>query len=116
VRLKAANEAFRFLLELALLAAVAYAAGTVGSAVWLQIVLAVSAPCAVAAVWGAWVAPRARRRLPDPARLALEIALFLAGGAALAAAGQAVLGLVFAALAIVNAVLVRVGPAASDRA
>jgi len=45
-----ANDGARFLLELALLAAVAYAGGTVGSAVWLQVVVAIAAPCLVAAV------------------------------------------------------------------
>ena len=29
-----------------------------------------------ALVWGRWVAPRASRRLPDPARLVLEVSLF----------------------------------------
>ena len=114
MRLKATNEAFRFLLELALLAAVSYSAGTVGSAVWLQIVLAIAAPCAVAAVWGAWVAPRAARRLADPARLAVEVALFVAGGSALAVAGEVALGVALAVLGVANAVLVRVGAASGD--
>ena len=66
---------------------------------------------------GAWLAPRARRRLADPARLALEVVLFLAGGLALLAAGQPELGAALAVLGVVNAVLVRLlGTATGDRA
>ena len=112
-----AADLLRFLLELALLAAVAFAGGTVGSAVWLRIALAIAAPCFVAAVWGTWLAPRAARRLTDPARLALEVVLFGAGGLALLAAGQAALGVALAVLGIVNALLVRVvGTSSDDRA
>jgi Protein of unknown function (DUF2568) len=42
-----ANDAIRFLLELALLAALTYAGGTVGSAAWLQIVLAIAGGAAL---------------------------------------------------------------------
>jgi len=94
-----------------------YAGGTVGSAVSLQVVLAIAAPCFVAAVWGTWLAPRAARRLADPARLVLEVVLFLAGGLALLAAGQAALGVALAELGIINALLVRVvGTSSDDRA
>jgi hypothetical protein len=112
---RSVNDAVRFLLELALLAAFAYAGGTVGSATWLQIVVAIAAPCAVAAAWGAWFAPRASRRLPDPLRLALEVLLFAAGGGALAAAGQAGFGVALAVLGIANALLIRVAPGSAER-
>jgi hypothetical protein len=38
--------------------------------------LGIVLPIVVALVWGAWIAPRARRRLPDPGRLALELVIF----------------------------------------
>ncbi len=47
------------------------------------LLLAVLLPALAAGAWGLWVAPRARRRLSDPARLAVEVTLF----------GLAVLGL-----------------------
>jgi hypothetical protein len=47
-------------------------------------------PIVVAAVWGAWIAPRARRPLPDPARLALELVIFAAATASFLAVGQPV--------------------------
>jgi Protein of unknown function (DUF2568) len=76
----------RFLLELALVAAFAawgwdVAGGGIGGAVLAGVVAA-----GVAGVWGALVAPRARRRLADRKRLALELALFALGAGALWAA------------------------------
>lgn len=114
--MKALGDALRFLLELAMLAAFAYAGGTIGSAVWLQIVVAIAAPCAVAVVWGAWVAPRAPRQLADPGRLALEVALFVAAGLALVAAGQPGFGVALAVLAIANALFVRLPAVSGERA
>jgi hypothetical protein len=61
-----ANDAIRFLLELALLAAVSHAACAVGSEVWLQIVLALAVLGIVNAllvrVVGAATADRAESR------------------------------------------------------
>src|SRR5213592_1081485 len=66
----------RFVLELALLAAISYFGFTFGGLVgW---VLGLGLPAIVIAIWGAFVAPRAVRRLADPARLVLELALFAA--------------------------------------
>jgi Protein of unknown function (DUF2568) len=96
-------------------AALAYAGGTAGSALWLQIVVAIAAPCAVAAVWAEWVAPKAPRRLPDPGRPALEVVLFLAAGLALVAAGRPGFGVALAVVAIANAVLVRPASVSGER-
>jgi Protein of unknown function (DUF2568) len=59
----------------------------------------------VAAVWGAFVAPKASRPAVDPVRLALEVAVFGSGVVALLAAGSTGLGLVFAALVGVHLAL-----------
>ena len=82
----------RLLSELALLAAVALggaalAGGTAGA------VIATLALGTVVGVWGTWIAPRARRRLDDPARVVVELALFVWGGAGLAASGRPSIGL-----------------------
>lgn len=74
----------RFVAELGMLAALAYAgwqvaAGNQGVAILLAVVLVAGA----ASVWGAFVSPRAAKRLEDPKRLVVEIVLF----------GAAVLGL-----------------------
>lgn len=82
----AALASLRFLAEMAALAALGYAAWTLaaGTSVGLAVVAVAAAPLLAALAWGRWVAPRARHRLADPARLAVEVVVF----------GTAVLGLV----------------------
>jgi hypothetical protein len=101
---KASNLALRFACELAALVAVGWWGWTVNA------VLVVVLPVAVAIVWGAWIAPRARRRLPDPARLAIELVIFAAATACFAAVGQPAVAIIFAAAALVTALLVRKWP------
>jgi hypothetical protein len=96
----------RFLSELAMLAALAYAGFQLGDGVGAW-VLGIGAPLAAAVIWGAFIAPRARRRLPIGLRVVLELVLFAAATAGLAAAGQplaaAVLGVVAVATSLLNA-------------
>lgn len=110
--LKPVNLAVKFLLELAAFAALAYWGATTGPGVW-AVLLAVAAPLAAVIVWGLFAAPRARRRLPRPARAPLELAVFrlaVPGLAAvgLAAAGAVTLAVIFGVVVIVNAVLLTV--------
>ena len=63
------------------------------------------APLAAAVVWGLWIAPKASRRLHDPARLVVELVLFGAAGAALAAADHPLAAAVFLAAVAVGEVL-----------
>ncbi len=65
---------------------------------------------AVVALWAAFVGPKAPRRLPDPWRFGLEVGIFAAATAALAASGHAALAIAYAAVAVVSAALVRVWP------
>jgi hypothetical protein len=83
---RVANDVLRFCLELAALAGLAiwgWRTGPTG----VNVVLAIAAPVAAAALWGAFVAPKARRHPPDPWRLLLEVTVFGGGTLALAAAG-----------------------------
>lgn len=66
-------------------AALAYTGAAIADGL-VAILLAVVLPLAAVAAWGAFVAPRANRRLPDPARLLLELLLFGAACAGLVAA------------------------------
>jgi hypothetical protein len=94
----------RFLCELAMLAALAlwgFGAGD-GAGAWL---LGIGAPLLAAAVWGAFVAPRARWPVPAPVRVAIELVLFAAATAALAAAGQPVAAVVLGAVGLVTSLL-----------
>jgi hypothetical protein len=82
-----ANDGLRFVLELCMLAALGYGGYEAGSSP-VNYVLMVALPLATAIIWGAFIAPKARHPTVDPWRLALELALFGAAGAALATAGQ----------------------------
>jgi len=80
----------RFLLELAALAAL-IASGVLiigGGLGWLA---GLGAAAVAAAVWGLFVAPRARVALPTPARLAVEVVVFAVAAAGLFAADQPIL-------------------------
>jgi hypothetical protein len=68
--------AVRFVSELALLAATAWAAGARMHSPAPAALAGAATALVVAAVWGVWVAPASGRRLPDPARLAVEVVLF----------------------------------------
>ena len=102
--MKAANLALRFTLELAALAAVGYWGWSAGDGPtrWLLLAGAVGA---VAVVWGLFVAPKRRFDLPGPARLAIELAVWLAAGAALIVTDHAVLGVAFVVVAVGSGVL-----------
>jgi Protein of unknown function (DUF2568) len=96
-----ANDALRFALELAALAALGYwgFAEFDGAVQWL---VGLGVPLIAAAVWGTFVAPKASRPTVDLVRLLLEVAAFGSGVAALVAAGSTPLALVFAALVVVH--------------
>jgi hypothetical protein len=97
----------RFLLELALLAGAAVAGWRAGGGGIPGALLAVLGAVVVAVIWGLAIAPRARRRWPDPRRLILELVLFAVVGGALVATGSAAAGLVLAVASAAVAVAVR---------
>ncbi|WP_083707115.1 YrdB family protein [Intrasporangium flavum] len=80
----------RFASELGMLAALGVGGWTVGSpvAVVVGVLMAAALPVLAAAVWGRWVAPRASRRLDDPARLGVEVVLFGAAVGGLVLSGR----------------------------
>lgn len=85
----------RLISELVMLVALGYVGWQLGDGVLTQLPLAVVLPLAAAAVWGLWVAPRATRRLDDPARLGVELVIF-----GLAAAGLVWVGSWVGAIAL----------------
>ncbi|GAB3137441.1 YrdB family protein [Amycolatopsis sp. NPDC004378] len=97
----------RFLTELALLGGLALAGTQLGSGPALAIADAVLLPVAAAAIWGLFIAPRARRRLAEPARFLVEFALFAATGVVLVLAGWPVSGIALAVVGIGVAALTR---------
>ena len=98
----------RFLVELATLAVLAVAGASAGAAPGWRIALAIGGPVLLGVVWGLVMAPRARRRLSDPARLIVEIILFLLAAAALGLAGDVVAAAIYAVIAVGAALLSRV--------
>ncbi|MGN6578155.1 MAG: YrdB family protein [Nocardioides sp.] len=70
--------AVRFLAEVGMLACLGVGGWQRGGSLPGSLVLGLALPIAAATVWGRWVAPRAPRRLRDPARLGVEVALFTA--------------------------------------
>jgi hypothetical protein len=103
--LKYANLGLAFILELCLLAAVAYWGFGVGNSTILRIVLGVGTPLLAAGIWGMFLAPKAVRPLSSQVNLLLKAILFGLAVLALAAAGQVALAIIFAALVVINMVL-----------
>jgi hypothetical protein len=80
--------AVRFVLELCMLAALAYWGFTLDAALIVRILAGLGAPLAAMLVWGALVAPRRTIDAPAWLRLAVELAILALAVIALAAAGQ----------------------------
>ena len=59
-----------------MLGCLAYGGWAVADDVLVSTALAIALPLAAALAWGRWVAPRAARRLEDPRRMGVEVALF----------------------------------------
>ena len=108
--------AARFALEIALLVGVGVAAWALPLAALWRVLLVVVAVVMVALVWGLLLSPRRRVDAPLAVRVVLELALFLAAGVGLAAAGHVAAGAVLVvAEAVVLSALAALGlPPGSD--
>lgn len=96
--------AVRFVCELAMLAAFVvwgFETGN-GAAGW---VLGIGAPFLAIMVWGTFVAPKARRPVPPPTRLVIELVLFDLAALALAASGRWQLAVVLLVVAVGTSIL-----------
>lgn len=107
----AANLGVRFLLELAMLVALGWVGGEIGSSWVVRVLLAVAFPLLAAVVWGMFIAPKAPRRLADPAKLLVEVVLFAAAVVGLAVVGHPVLAAVLAVVFAVNVAVLRLAHA-----
>ena len=101
---RAANLALKFGLELAALAAFAYWGTTIGG-VAVSVLAAVAVPLAMIVLWGTLAAPNAQQRLSRAIRIPFELAIFALAAGALLAAGAQVPAAGFAALVLLNSVL-----------
>lgn len=105
--MKQFNLGLRFMLELALLIIFAYWGFQThtDTASWL---LGLGTPVAAAAVWGVFLAPKSQRRLQNPSRFWLEIALFGLAVLALLDAQRAAAAVLFGVLVAINMLLMKI--------
>jgi hypothetical protein len=99
-----ANDALRFALELAALAAFAYWGVVTGGSLAVEIALAAGLPIVAATLWGVFLSPKARLPLRGTPRVLAELAYFGAATAALADAGLTILAAIFGGLALIHLV------------
>jgi hypothetical protein len=106
--LKNVNLALAFFLELGVLAALGFWGFSTGSETVAKVVLGIGLPLAAIVVWGLFGSPKAMWHLNGIWRLLLQIVFFGSAAVALFAAGQRVLGVVFALLFVINCTLLHV--------
>lgn len=92
----------RFLCELGALAVLGWFGAREGG-----VALAIALPVAAGVLWGAWVAPRAKRRLRDPVRFAVESIVWISAIASLVLLGQRVAAAGFGIAAYATAIAAR---------
>jgi hypothetical protein len=99
------NLALAFLLELALLAAVAYWGSQLSASTAVRWIVAVGAPLSLAVIWSLIASPDANWRLPPTPLVAFKLLVFTLGAALLFASGQRALGIGLEAIALINLAL-----------
>ena len=99
------NLALRFLLELCGIAALAAWGWSVSDVLPVQLAAAIVAPAVLVVVWAIVVAPKARNTIPQVARMLIGTGLLLACAGCLALAGYAALAVAFAAVNLVNTIV-----------
>ena len=107
--LRIINMTIRFLLELCMLAALAYWGFQLAGGWLLRLVAGIGAPLLAATVWGLLIAPKARRRLADPWRFIVELVLFVLAAAALVAVARPSLAALLLVVYLINRLLVLLG-------
>lgn len=103
--LKTINLGVAFLLELAMLAALAYWGLQTDTSLPVRIVLGIGAPLLAALIWARFMAPKSARRLTGVSYLLLKLILFGLATIGLAVAGQPTLAIVFAVVTVINQLL-----------
>jgi hypothetical protein len=101
-----ANLIVAFLLELCGLAALCYWGVRTGGGPLTKTALGIGAPLLAAVLWGLFAAPRAPVSVPLVG-LGVKLIVFISAVAALYTTGHRGLAIAFAALVVVNSVLVR---------
>lgn len=103
--LKLINLAVRFLLELCVLVSVGYWGFKTGSGWFLKILLGIGVPLLIAVLWGMFAAPKAAYHLHGFMLFAFEVFVFGSGVAALYGTKNYSLAWGFAAIIVINRIL-----------
>jgi hypothetical protein len=103
--LKALNLLLSFLLELAMLAALATFGITVGKNAFAVGILGLGLPLLAAVLWGIFAAPKSRHRLPQVPRLLFALLMFGLSDTALYSAGRTAWALDLAVIGLMNLIL-----------
>ncbi len=106
--LKSLNLAIRFLLELCMLVAIGYWGFSTHTGWVLKVIFGVGLPILLIVIWGLLLAPRATHRLRGALYILLSLVLLGSGAIALFAAGRAALGWIYAAILVINQILLMV--------
>jgi uncharacterized protein DUF2568 len=104
---KQLNLALKFLLELGALVALGIWGASIADGA-AAVLLAIGLPAVAAVLWGMLAAPKAPRRLSLPLRAPFELGVFAVGALGLWAAGFGTAAAMFAALILLNAILLTV--------
>ena len=99
------NLGFRFILEMAVLVGLFLWGFSLSDQLVVQLVLGLGAALLAMVVWGLFVAPKAKRRLPDPARLVVELAVFGAAVLAYVSSGNLFVGILLGTAAVISLAL-----------
>lgn len=100
--MKGLNLGLAFLLELALLAAIAYWGWHLSAPSAVRWLVAIAAPAVLALAWSRIAAPDARSRLPPTRLVAFKLLAFTVGAALLYSASEQVLAIGLESVAVVN--------------
>ncbi len=106
--LKAINLGVAFLLELFMLAALAYWGFKTGSGLFLQFVLGIGAPVIALVIWARFMAPRSVTRLKGAQYFGVKALLYGVAAILLASAGQLRPAIIFVVVVLINEVLIAV--------
>ena len=103
--LKGLNLSIRFLLELGMLASVAYWGFSTNSSWALKILFGIGLPILLAVIWGFFMAPRSAHRLSGIPFTIMDFVLLGSGAFALYASGQTTLAWIFAVVLVISEIL-----------
>lgn len=103
--MRSLNLVFRFALELLALVALVLWGTSLSDDLAAQLIVGLGAPALVMVMWGAFVAPKASRRLPDPPRLVIEGVIFALAALAFGLTVGPIVALMFGLAVVISLAL-----------